>query len=78
MQPVVENNVCRRGRTSISTESARKRNRKEILANYNKARINIGHQQDRWMQGRLNSIIGPREKQCTGASTYTILTGIKM
>jgi len=36
------------GRTRILT--ARKRNRKEVLANYNKARINIGHQHDRWME----------------------------
>jgi hypothetical protein len=26
------------------TDSAKKRNRKEVLANYNKTRINIGHQ----------------------------------
>jgi hypothetical protein len=26
------------------TDSARKRNRKEVLANYNKTRSNIGHQ----------------------------------
>jgi hypothetical protein len=34
-----------RGRTRIFT--ARKRNGKEVLANYNKTRINIGH---RWME----------------------------
>ena len=28
------------------TDSARNRNRKEVLANYNKRRINIGHQHD--------------------------------
>ena len=41
-----------RGRTRILTDSARKRNRKEILENYNKTRINIGHQlqHDRWME----------------------------
>ena len=38
-----------RGRTRILTDSARKRNRKEILENYNKTRINIG-QHDRWME----------------------------
>jgi hypothetical protein len=32
------------------TDSARKRNRKEILANFNKTRINIEHQHDRWME----------------------------
>ena len=32
------------GCTRILTDSARKRNRKELLANYNKTRINIGHQ----------------------------------
>jgi hypothetical protein len=35
--------------TKILTDSARKRNRKEVLANYNKTRIKIGHQHDRWM-----------------------------
>ena len=34
----------------ILTDSARKRNRKEILANYNKTRINIGRQHNRWMK----------------------------
>ena len=32
------------------TNSARKRNRKEDLANYNKTRINIGYQHDHWME----------------------------
>jgi hypothetical protein len=32
------------------TDSARKRNRKEVLAYYNKTRINIGHQHDCWME----------------------------
>ncbi len=31
----------------ILTDSARKRNRKKVLANYNKTRINIVHQHDR-------------------------------
>jgi len=35
------------GCTRILTDFARKRNRKEVLANYNKTRINIGHQHDR-------------------------------
>jgi hypothetical protein len=39
--------LCRR---SILADSARKRNRKEVLANYNKTRINIDHQHDRWME----------------------------
>ena len=34
----------------ISTVSARKRNRNDVLANYNKTRINIGHQHDCWMK----------------------------
>ena len=38
-----------RGGTRILTDSARKRNRKEVLANFNKTRMNIGHQHDRWM-----------------------------
>jgi hypothetical protein len=46
-----EKNVCRWktacGRTRILTDSDRKRNRKEVLANYNKTRINIGIRE--WM-----------------------------
>ena len=37
-----------RGRTRILTDSARKRNRKKVLAN--KTRIIIGHQHDSWME----------------------------
>jgi hypothetical protein len=37
-------------RTRILTDSVRKRNRKEVLANYNKTRINIGYQHDHWMK----------------------------
>ena len=33
-----------------TTDSAGKRNRKEVLAHYNKTKINIGHQHDRWME----------------------------
>jgi hypothetical protein len=44
---VAEKNVCRRSSTRILTDSARKRNRKEVLTNYYKTRINIGHQHDR-------------------------------
>jgi hypothetical protein len=43
-------NVCRRGSTRILTDSKRNRNWKEVLANYIKTRINIGHQQDLWME----------------------------
>ena len=39
-----------RGRTRNITGSARKRNRKEVLVNYNKARINKGYQHGRWMK----------------------------
>jgi hypothetical protein len=39
-----------RSRKRILTDSARKRNGKEVLANYNKTRINIGHQHDRWVE----------------------------
>ena len=35
-------------RTRILTDSARKRNRKKVLAN--KTRIIIGHQHDSWME----------------------------
>ena len=34
--------------TIILIDSARKRNRKEVLANYNKTRISIVHKHDRW------------------------------
>jgi hypothetical protein len=47
---LAEKNVCRCGRTRILTDSVKKRNRKEALANYIKTRINIGHQHDRWME----------------------------
>ena len=36
--------------TRIITDSARKNNRKDLLANYNKTRINIGHQHDCWIE----------------------------
>ena len=36
--------------TRILTDPARKRNRKDVFGNYNKTRINIGHQHDRWME----------------------------
>ena len=36
--------------TRILTDSARKRNGKEVLVNYNKTRINIGLQHDCWME----------------------------
>jgi hypothetical protein len=39
--------ILARGRTIILIDSARKRNRKKVMANYNKPRINIGHQHDR-------------------------------
>jgi hypothetical protein len=39
-----------RSRTRGLTDSARKRNRKEVLANYNKTRINIRYQRDIWME----------------------------
>jgi len=40
--------VC--GCTRNFTDSARKRNRKEVLMNYNKTRINIGHQHNHWIE----------------------------
>ena len=39
-----------RGRTRILADSARKRNSKDVLANYNKTRIKIGHQNDSWLE----------------------------
>ena len=38
------------GRTRILTDSSRKRNRTDVLGNYNKTRLNIGHQHDCWME----------------------------
>ena len=37
-------------RTRILTDSARKRKRKEVLANYNKTRIKIAHHHDHCME----------------------------
>ena len=34
----------------ILTDSGRKRNREDVLAKYNKAKVNIGHQHDHWME----------------------------
>jgi hypothetical protein len=42
--------ISAQGSTRILTDSARKRNRKEVFPNYNKTTINIGHQHDRWME----------------------------
>jgi hypothetical protein len=39
-----------RSRTRFLNDYARKRNRKEVLANYNKTSINIAHQHDSWME----------------------------
>ena len=48
----LKKNVYRRGYARILTDSARKRIRKDVLANNSKTRINIGHQHDRWMNWR--------------------------
>ena len=37
-------------RTRILTNSDRKRDRKNVVANYNKTRFNTDHQHDRWME----------------------------
>jgi hypothetical protein len=60
------------GHTRILSDSARKRNREEVLANYNKTRINIGHQHDRWMELKEEF----RVHQCHCACTSEILTYI--
>ena len=39
-----------RGRPRSFIDSAGKINRKEVLVNYNKTRINIDHLHDRWME----------------------------
>jgi len=38
------------GRTKMLADSARERNRKQGLANYNQTRINLSHQHDCWME----------------------------
>lgn len=38
-----------RGRPTTLTDSARKRNRKDVLAKNAKTKINIGSQHDRWI-----------------------------
>jgi len=49
-----DKNVCRLKTSTRSynnfTWFCRKRNGKDVLANYNKTGINIGHQPDRWME----------------------------
>ena len=40
------------GRKRFLTDSDRKRNRKDVLARYNKTKINIGHQHGRWIKLR--------------------------
>ena len=47
---LLKKNVCRHGRTTILTDSARKRNSKEVFANCNKTSINIGHQHNCWKE----------------------------
>ena len=47
---VGKKHVYRRCCTRILTDTARKSNRKEFLANYNKTRINIVHLHDLWME----------------------------
>ena len=37
-------------RTRILSNSATKRNRKKVKVNFNKTRINIGHQHECWME----------------------------
>jgi hypothetical protein len=34
----------------VLADSARKRKRKQVLANYDKTIINIGHRHDRWIE----------------------------
>ena len=47
---IVAEKIFLRGRTRIRTDSARLRIRKEVLANYNKTRITIGHLHESWME----------------------------
>ena len=39
----------KRSRRATLTDSARKRNRKEVISRYVKSKINIGKEHDRWM-----------------------------
>jgi hypothetical protein len=52
-----DDGITARGRTIILADSTRKRHRKEVLTNYNKTRINIGHQYYRWMELRKALIV---------------------
>ena len=49
---VDEENVLKsnRGRTKTLTDSTRKRHKKEDSAKYNKARVSIGDEYDRWTE----------------------------
>jgi hypothetical protein len=66
-------------RTRILTDSARKINRKEVLANYNKTRINIGNQHDCWMELKVALRVQTQRKckhQCHWACSSEIGTYI--
>lgn len=39
---------AKRGRPATLTDSARKRNRKEVIARYAQSKIHIGKEHDRW------------------------------
>ena len=39
----------KRGKPATLTDSAHKRNRKEVIARYAKSKINIGKEHDHWM-----------------------------
>ena len=45
---MAESEKSRRGRKPILTDSARKRQRNKVTSNWNKTRINIGEQMQRW------------------------------
>jgi hypothetical protein len=52
------------GRTRILTDSTRKRNGKEVLANYNKTRINIGDLNELWMELKEALRVQPLMLKC--------------
>lgn len=47
-EDMADTGMSTRGRKRVLTDSARKRNRQNIQASYNKARVNIGVQFERW------------------------------
>ena len=50
MKKMSDVQTSNRGRTKTLTDSTRKRHKKENLAKYNKTRVSIGDEYDRWTE----------------------------